>query len=73
MKYLYSVLIIAIGFFALPLIFDLSGHVADHLRLSGKEGDDSTPSRFEKIDRYNENQATITTTAQPIAVKIIKE
>jgi hypothetical protein len=72
MKYLYSILIIAIGFFALPVIFDVSGHVADHLRLAGKDGDDSNPSRFEKIDRYNENQAN-TPTTKPIAVRIIKE
>jgi hypothetical protein len=72
MKYIYSALIIAIGFFALPVIFDVSGQVADHLRLAGKEGDDSTPSKYEKIDRYNENQAN-TPTTKPIAVKIIKE
>jgi len=72
MKYLYSILIIAIGFFAIPFVFDISGHVADHLRLAGKDGDDSTPSKYERIDRYNENQ-TVMPTSKPVAVKVIKE
>ena len=72
MKYFYSILIIAIAFFALPVLFDMSGHAADHLRMSGKDGDDFAPSKYERLDRYNENQIS-TSNSKPIAVKIIKE
>jgi hypothetical protein len=74
MKYLYSILIIAIGFFAIPFIFDVSGNALEHMRLIGKEGDDSTPVKYERRSHYNETEAVQTVVMpKPTAVRIIKE
>ena len=72
MKYVYSILIIVVGFFAIPAVIDFSGTVADHIRLVGKDADDATPSSYNTRIQQDEARAAAPV-SKPTAVRYIKE
>ena len=75
MKYLYSILIIMVAYFALPTVLDFSGHMADHLRQMGKGNDQDENGPDVYVKKIQQREAMVREAAldKPTAIKANKE